>query len=182
MISLRSKITQAVLNYFFLNDTEELYVNELQSTLLLDKRNLVKKLNELQREGILQSKMRGNLKLYALNKKYPFLSEYKKIVLKQTGFEQKVGKMLEHVKGAKTAIIFGSYANGTMDNRSDVDLMVIGNHKVLDVQRKMNSIQKEINREINVIHMDEKEFLSRKKKKEPLVTDILKKKYIKIDV
>ncbi len=40
MISLKSKITRKLLNYFFLNPKESLYVNELSRNLALDKRNL----------------------------------------------------------------------------------------------------------------------------------------------
>jgi predicted transcriptional regulator with HTH domain len=47
MISLRSEITKKLLNYFFLNPKESLYVNELSRNLALDKRNLVKKIKEL---------------------------------------------------------------------------------------------------------------------------------------
>jgi predicted transcriptional regulator with HTH domain len=43
MISLRSQVTRKILNLFFLNPHETLYVNELSRRLGLDKRNLVKK-------------------------------------------------------------------------------------------------------------------------------------------
>ncbi|KKM82518.1 hypothetical protein LCGC14_1318790, partial [marine sediment metagenome] len=70
MISLKSKITRKLLNYFFLNPKESLYVNELSRNLALDKRNLVKKIKELETEGILKSQARGNLKLYSINRNY----------------------------------------------------------------------------------------------------------------
>ena len=46
MISLRSEITKKLLNYFFINPHESLYVNEMSQKLQLDKRNLVKKIKE----------------------------------------------------------------------------------------------------------------------------------------
>jgi len=66
MISFRSEITKKVLNYFFLNPQESIYVNELARKLGLDKRNLVKKIRELEEKGLLKSETRGNLKLYSL--------------------------------------------------------------------------------------------------------------------
>jgi predicted transcriptional regulator len=81
MISLKSEITKKILNYFYINPDDGLYVNELSRTLNLDKRNLVKKLKELEAEGILKSEIRGNLKIYSANKRFPFYKEYKKIVL-----------------------------------------------------------------------------------------------------
>jgi len=41
MISLRSKVARKILNYFFINPQESLYVNELSRKLEVDKRNLV---------------------------------------------------------------------------------------------------------------------------------------------
>ncbi len=64
MISLKSEITKKILNYFFINPQESLYVNELSRNLDLDKRNLVKKLKELEKEGILKSQINVNLIKY----------------------------------------------------------------------------------------------------------------------
>lgn len=92
MISLKSEITKKLLNYFFINPQENLYVNELLRKFSLDKRNLVKKLRELEKEGILKSQIRGNLKLYSINKSYPLYKEYEKIVLKTVGLEDRMKK------------------------------------------------------------------------------------------
>jgi len=94
MISLRSKVTKKLLSFFFLNPRESLYLNELVERLSLDKRNLVKKLNELEKEGILNSQKRGNLRLYSINKDYLLYNEYKKIVFKATGIEESLKKAL----------------------------------------------------------------------------------------
>jgi len=53
MISLKSKITQKVLSLFFINPHEGFYTNELSRRLAVDKRNLVKKLRELELAGLL---------------------------------------------------------------------------------------------------------------------------------
>ena len=47
MISLRSQVVSKLLNYFFMNPHEELYINEIVQKLGVDKRNLVKKLKDL---------------------------------------------------------------------------------------------------------------------------------------
>ena len=96
MISLRSEITRKLLNYFFLNPKESLYVNELSRNLALDKRNLVKKIKELEREGILKSQDRGNLKLYSINRDYPLYDEYRRIVIKTIGFEENLRRQRCH--------------------------------------------------------------------------------------
>ena len=98
MISLKSEITRKLLNYFFLNPKESLYVNELTRNLVLDKRNLVRKIKELETEGVLKSQSRGNLKFYSINRKYPLYNEYRKIVIKTIGFEKGLKSTLKDVK------------------------------------------------------------------------------------
>lgn len=85
MISLKSEITRKLLNYFFLNPEESLCINELSRNLALDKRNLVKKIKELETEGILKSQSRRNLIFYSINGDYPLYNEYRKIVIKTIG-------------------------------------------------------------------------------------------------
>jgi predicted nucleotidyltransferase len=180
MISLRSKIAKALLNYFFMNPHESLYVNEVAQKLHLDKRNLVKKVKELEQEGIFKIQKRGNLKLYSINQEYPLYDEYKKIVLKTLGFEGTIKRLLKETSGIKEAYIYGSYACNKLDVHSDIDLLIIGNHDIVPLQRKLNKIQKDINREINSIHMDEKEFKKRIKSRDAFISALFKQKYIKI--
>lgn len=180
MIPLRSELTKALLNYFFINPHEELYINELSRKLNLDKRNLVKKLKELEKEGILKSQIRGNLKLYSVNTNYPLYEEYKKIVLKTTGIEYKLRKIFKEESGVKEAYIYGSYAKNTMDIHSDIDLLIIGNHKILSLQKKLSTLQREIDREINSVSMDELEYKKRIKNKDPFILGVIRGEHIRV--
>lgn len=175
MISLKSEISQKVLNYFFLNPQESLYVNELARKLSLDKRNLVKKIRELEEEGILISRQRGNLKLYSVNDKFPLYKEYKSIVLKTLGFEEQLKTALKEVPGIEKAYIYGSYAENKMGAHSDIDLLVIGEHRIVNLQKKISLLQRELDREINVVNMSKNEFKRRRKKKDPFIANIFKK-------
>lgn len=180
MISLRSKITRVLLNYFFINPEDTLYLNEMCKKLGVDKRNLVKKIRELEQGGILRSQTRGNLKLYSINKEHPLYEEYRNIILKTIGFEGVLRKIVEEVEGIKKVYIYGSYAKNTMDTYSDIDLLVVGRHNIITLQRKINKLQKEVKREINVVNMGERDFKKRVKGKDPFVCGILKDKHIKI--
>ena len=82
MVLFKSSVTKELMNYFLTNSGEELYVNEMVRKLSLDKRNLGKKLKELESLGIMKSRKYGNLKLYSVNKKYALYKEIKKIVIK----------------------------------------------------------------------------------------------------
>lgn len=180
MISLKSELTKRILDYFFINPDEKLYVNELSRKFGLDKRNLVRKIKELEEEGILQSETRGNLKFYSANKDYPLYKEYKKIILKTVGLEDKLKRILQDTAGIQKAYIYGSYPQGKMGAHSDIDLLIVGNHDILQLQKGLNKIQGEIDREINSVNMDKGEFEKRVRKKDHFIQGILHKKHIKL--
>jgi uncharacterized protein len=180
MISLRSAITKKLLNYFFINPEESLYVNELARKLGLDKRNLVKKAKELETEGILKSHARGNLKLYSIDKNYSFYHEFKKIFLRTVGLEANLKKIITETTGVKQAYIYGSYAQNNLDTHSDIDILVVGDYSMAELQGKLSRLQKEIDREINTVNLDESEYKKRLKDKGSFIAGILKRKHIKL--
>lgn len=171
MIGLKSDITQKVLAYYFLHEEASLYINEIARRLGVDSGNLTRKLIELEKEGILRSEARGNQRHYSLNISFPLREEYKRIVLKTIGFEHTLREALRKVSGLKKAYLFGSYAQNKMDASSDIDLMVVGNHKPLELQKIISSLQKKVDREINVITLTPGEYA--KKKSDPLIKSIL---------
>jgi predicted nucleotidyltransferase len=180
MISLRSQVARKILSFFFLNPHESLYVNELSRKLGLDKRNLVKKLHELEHIGILKHERRGNLRLYGINSKFPLYEEYRKIVLKTIGVEEKLKHIMKQTPGIKEAYIFGSYAQDAMSVHSDLDLLVVGNHDIKILQHKISLLQREINREINSVNMSEDEFKRRINAKDPFLSGIFQQKTIRL--
>jgi predicted nucleotidyltransferase len=177
LISLRSKITQRVLGYFMLHETAQIYVNEMARRLDLDPGNLTRKLKELEEEGILKSDLRGKQRYYALNTTHPLFKEYKRIILKTVGLEHLLKEALLKVPGIQTACLFGSYARNRMDSASDIDLLIVGTHDTVEVQRKIASIQKSVDREINVVSMSPREYRN-PKKKHPLLQAIQRAAHI----
>jgi predicted nucleotidyltransferase len=180
MISLRSQVTRKILNLFFLSPHETLYVNEMSRRLGLDKRNLVKKLHELDHIGILKSEKRGNLKLYGVNPEFPLYREYRKIVLKTIGLEERLKRIMREISGVKEAYIYGSYALDAMSAHSDLDLLIVGNHEIKALQKKIILLQREINREVNSVNMSEEEFRTRMESKDPFLSGIFRRETIRL--
>ena len=180
MISLQSKITRALLSYYYLNPGANHYTGELQNMLILDKRNLVKKLKEFEKEGLFVSERKGNIRFYSLNKKYPLYNEYKKIILKSVGIEQSLKEISSFFSEIREAYIYGSYAKDKMDTASDIDLLVIGSHSIVELQKRINRLQKESGREINITHMEEKEFQKKKKDKDSFIYQIINSQTVKV--
>jgi len=179
MINFRSKITQKVLTYFLLNPEKELYVNEIANQFSVDRGNLVRKLAEWEKEGILVKNEIGNLSLYKINKNYYLLSEITKIAQKTFGIEDRLKNVLEKEKGLKHVFIFGSYAKDKLEAESDIDILIVGSHKSFEIEKKINEIQSDFGREINIIDMTEDEF-NEKKKNSEFIKNIFNDKYIQI--
>ncbi len=166
MISLRSKITREILSYFFLHEKQSLYVNEMARRFGLDSGNLSRKLSDLEQEGVLTSERRGKEHYYSLNKKFPLAKEYRKIILKTAGIEHLLRGALTALGGVQKAMIYGSYAKNTMTSASDIDVLVVGDHKVVDLHRAISKLQKKTDREINVTSLSSKEYELKRKSDE----------------
>ena len=178
MISFKSKIAKQVLGYFFLNPNAEMYLNEMARKFKVDRGNLVRKLSDWEKEGLLIKDKKGNLSVYQVNKRYPFLPELKKIFKKSFGIEIILREKLKGIKGLKMAVIFGSYAKDKLSAESDIDLLLIGSHDSLEAIKKILDMEEQFGREINIVDMTEKEF--EKKKNEDFLKGVLSDKYIRL--
>ncbi|MBU3965304.1 nucleotidyltransferase domain-containing protein [Patescibacteria group bacterium] len=180
MFNLNSKIATKTLRYFFINPSKKNYINELARILKADPGNLSRKLQELENEGILSSEFSGEQRYYFINKKYPLLKEAKKAFELKYGLGDLIANSLKKIKGIKEAYIFGSYVKGDFEAESDIDILIIGDHPVVEATKALLPVQERIRREINVIDLTEKEFIKRKKNKDEFISDIFNGKAIKI--
>ncbi|MBI1909047.1 MAG: nucleotidyltransferase domain-containing protein [Deltaproteobacteria bacterium] len=172
MISLRSQITKHLLGFLFIHEKESFYINQLARELNVDRGNLIRKLSELEKEGLLQSEYRGHQRYYSLNRKYPLYSEYRDIIRKTIGLEAELTRALKQIGGIQKAYLFGSYAKDKMNILSDIDLLVIGQHQSVSLYEKLSGIQKQFGRTINAMSMGPLEF--ERKKKGSFLSQVLK--------
>lgn len=180
MISLRSKVTIKILDYYFLNPDAQVYINELARILELDPKNTETKLKEFERKGLFNSEFRGKERYFFLAKGNPVLENYRQIFLKTYGIEKRLKDMLRGIKGLEEAYLFGSYANDTMDSSSDIDILAIGSHPVLELQRGIAKLQKDVGREFNVTNLSRKEFEAKKKVGDPFISGVFKARTIRL--
>lgn len=143
--------------------------------------NVYRKLKELKETGLLSDEFQGNQHYFFINHQNPLLKEYKRIILKDIGFEKTLSEKLKEIEGFKEAYLFGSYAKGQLSSTSDIDLLAIGDFNTVDLQKVIVDIQKTIHKEINCIELSPKEFQEKMKNRDPFLLDIMTKKYIRIE-
>jgi predicted nucleotidyltransferase len=173
-------VTIKLLDYYFLNPQAQVYINELARILDLDPKNTETKLKELEKEGLFKSEFRGKQRYFFLAKDNPILEHYRQIFLKTHGIEKRLKDMMGNIKGLKEAYLFGSYAANKMDSSSDIDLLAVGAHSVLELQRAIAKLQKDTGREFNVTNLSPKEFETKKKNKDPFINGVFKTKTIRL--
>ena len=180
MMSLRSKVAIKLLDYYFINPDACHYINELARLLGLDPKNTETKLKEFERKGFFKSEFRGKERYFFLAKDNAVLEHYRQIFLKTYGMEKRLGDMLRSIKGLDEAYIYGSYAGNKMDSSSDIDILAVGGHSVLELQRGIAKLQKDTGREFNVINLSPEEFNKKKQQKNAFINGVFKTKIIRL--
>ena len=132
-----------------------------------------KELVRLEKAGILNSTVKSNAKEYELNPDCPIASELRSIVLKTAGIGTLVQSSLQKAEGVKALFIFGSFAAGSADQLSDLDLMVIGQVDLENFSQIIAQLETETGRAVNYIIFTESEWIDKKEKQDAFIDHIL---------
>ena len=111
-------------------------------------------LEELENKGVLESKSKGKIKLFKLlisdnSKRYLILTEeYKTITYLENNpkINELINKLKPNINGI--GLIFGSYANNTQNNQSDLDILIIGSYD----NKEVNYLSKIFSIKISIKH------------------------------
>lgn len=173
-----SRIRAKTLAWFYTHHDESYFVRQLATILKEDSTNLSRELSNLEKIGVLTSTRHGNLKYFQVNKGCPFFDELKGLILKTAGVIGEVKSVLQEIQGIKYAFIYGSYARGEEKADSDIDLIIIGDVDLDRLDSIINELDRKFGRTINYVVYDYKEFLSKKRKKDGFIMDVLRDKKI----
>ena len=177
-VLLNTKLRRKLLTYSFTHPDEDYYVRELSSLIEEDPGNLSRELRILEDEGLYTSVMRGRLKLYSLNKKYPLFRELKKIIFKTEGVEGTLKDVLGRFKEIFVAFIYGSYAKNKEKKTSDIDLVVVGKFPRNKFTREIRALELKLGREINFTIYTQEEFEMERRKEGGFLNLILKERVV----
>ncbi len=171
----KSKVRRELLRLYFTNPEKEYYLRELERTLGFPVGNIRRELLKLEKGGLFEKRLQGNLTYYSLNKKYPLFKELKSIVFKTVGVAGSLKEALEKIKNIEVALIYGSYAMGKEKVNSDIDLLMIGKIDEDRLIEVISKLEKRLQREISYTIYDSKDFNKKKKEKNSFILDVIKR-------
>lgn len=163
-----------LLAQLLLRPDEAFHVRELARMTGIPAGSIHRELAALFASGLLLRDHRGNQVLYRANRECPIYPELAAIFRKTTGLAALLGDALP-AKADKIdlAFVFGSMATGRQDQSSDVDVMIIGDIKLVDAVRVLSPVQPRLGREINPVVMTAHKFVAQLKKKDRFVSRVM---------
>jgi predicted nucleotidyltransferase len=171
----KSKIRESLLILFFTNPQKKYYLRELERILGFSAGSIRRELLKFANDNLFKTEKAGNLLYYSLNNNHPLFDELKSIVSKTAGIEYSLRNELAKISKIKTALIFGSFASKKEGEKSDIDLMIIGNPDITKLNNKISLLENKLKREINQVVYSPEEYQLKKRENSQFVLDILKK-------
>ena len=139
-----------ILNYFMDNPTTPLYVNDISRKLKVSSGSVSTFVNKAAKNNLLIKKVVGNTHLYRLNNDLPIVRNFKissfLINIEKINLIQEFLKLDDSII---SIVIYGSYANGTYDEKSDVDIIIISDKKT-NLQSVLQASENKLKKTINV--------------------------------
>jgi predicted nucleotidyltransferase len=167
-----SKTRVKILCELLLNLDRTYYLRELSRKLKIPYSVLYKEVKNLVNIDIVRREKRGKITLLTVNKRLPYFNELKILLIKTAALGDALGKILGRFPGIRYALIYGSFASGRVDEKSDVDLLIVGSVNEERIIDEMSKVEEKLGREINYILWSKEAFLSRVKKKHHLLAEI----------
>lgn len=160
---------------FYSNPDESYYLRQVVRFSGLGMGVVNRELLSLAETGILNRKAKGQEIYYTANRNCPIFNELQGIVVKTFGVVDVLRAALAPLaERIKAAFIYGSFANGTQNHASDVDVMVIGSVKFTEVVSALHPAHEKLRREVNPTVYSVKEFCSKIAAKHHFLTNVLK--------
>lgn len=169
----RTRVT--LLSKLMMDSDKRFYIRELSKNLGIPYGMLYREVKNLVLLGILQEEKTGKVTLISANRKLPYFSELKSMMIKTAGLGDLVKNVLSGLEGIRYALIYGSFASGAEDEGSDIDMLVVGDISEEEVLKAVSRVERDVGREVNYIVWSEREFSKRARGKHHLLAEIIRK-------
>jgi len=175
---ITSMTKRKLLQVFLLNPESKYYIRELEKILREPVTAVRRELANLQKVGLLKITKVGILKYYQVNTSCQLYKPLKEIIELTMGFEITLKEALSIYKSIEVAFIYGSFARGEGGEKSDIDLMIIGDVDEVIFHEEVSGLEDELKREVNYTIMPSVEFKKKLYEGDVFINRIIKDKKI----
>jgi len=153
-----SKAKSKLISKLFTDELLEFYIRELERLTEIDYKSLHLELKKLQEVDLLESRKDGNRIYFKANKTHPICPLLIELIKKTAGIETAFRELLFKRTDIEFAFIFGSYAKGNFNSKSDIDFFCVGKISSPKLSELLYDLQEKSGREINYHLYDKAEF------------------------
>jgi predicted nucleotidyltransferase/predicted transcriptional regulator with HTH domain len=151
VLNLKSNLRRKLLTLFFTNPDKKFYIRQLERLIGYSAGNISVELKRLSKGHLFNTEEIGNALFYQLNKNHPIYPELKSIIYKTEAIGEIISGNLHGVGDIKAALIFGSIAKGKEKDRSDIDILIIGNPDTNKLYKIISGIESALRRKVNFV-------------------------------
>lgn len=146
---------------------EKYHLRELGRMTGIPAGSIHRELKVMAEAGLLLREHLGNQVFYQANQACSIFSELAAIFRKTTGLATLLQDAMQELDAKiELALVFGSMASGRQNASSDVDVLVLGDLKLIEVVKALASVQATLGREINPVVMTVDKFIAQLNKHE----------------
>ena len=147
---LFSSTRQRLLSALLLNPHQPIYAAELAKQVGVRPSTLQRDLAKFTQAGILEMSRSGNRTYFKANEQCPVFPELRSLLIKTTGFVDLLRNELAPLASEiKVVAIYGSFASGTETSGSDIDLLIVGSVKMIDLVPLLENVTGKLRRPVN---------------------------------
>lgn len=153
---ITNKTRLKLLLKFFLNSKSSSYLRNLESEFDESSNAIRVELNRFEDAGLLISRNELNRKIFRANTAHPLFPDLHNILLKYTGFDQIIEKIVHKLGGVIRAYIIGDLAKGV--DVKKIDLVLVANEiDQVYLDHLINKVEGIIHRQISstILHSNE---------------------------
>lgn len=160
---ITSQTRVKLLKKFFLNNSIRSHLRGLESEFGESSNAIRVELNRFEKAGLLISERKGNKKIFHANSNHPLYNDIHSIILKETGLDKVVEKVIHRLGDLVCVYLTGEFARGK--DSHTVELILVGDSIDKEyLSRKIKQAEEIVKRAITYILLDPQEADSYLKK------------------
>jgi DNA-binding transcriptional ArsR family regulator len=142
-----------LLKKFFLNSNTRAYLRGLESEFGESSNGIRVELNRFEEAGLLNSLRDGNKKIYQANSSHPLYKDIHNIILKETGIDRVIEKVIHRIGNLIAVYLTGEFAQGK--DSQVIELILVGDKIDREyLARKVFQAEELVGRKVSYIVLD----------------------------